>query len=84
MSRSIVVVDEELVESPLTPKTGRLKINYHLQLVTRDLQFSSLLFIDSQAFDTQAAIALRREVTVPDFMQSDVDIIDLPVPFLWI
>jgi hypothetical protein len=42
--------------------------------------FKDLLAVEnnSRAFDTQADIALCREVTVRDFMQPNVEIIDLP------
>ena len=73
------MVDEELLESPLPPKTRRRtslrnqSINYSLQVT-----YSLLHYHPSNHRTVQTAIALRREVTVPDFMQPNVDIIDLP------
>ena len=75
MSRSVAVVDEELIESPLAPKTRRRILRNQLS-ITSDLQFTH--YHASNRRTVQTPIALRREVTVPDFMQSNVDIIDLP------
>ena len=75
MSCLIVVVDGELIESPLAPDKyyEPTSINYNLQLT-----YSLLHYHPSNRRTVQTAIALRREVTVPDFMQRNVDIIDLP------
>lgn len=54
------------------------QLSFVVQRLTVNFTQTSLLFIDSQAFDTQAATALRREVTGPDFMRPNVEVIDLP------
>ena len=77
MSRSIVVVDEQLMRISCLPKTGRQILRNQLSY---DLQFTSPPSIDSQdpSRTVQVAIALRREVTVSDFMKPNIEIIELP------
>ena len=55
--------------------TEYYKINYRTFI---NVHYPLLHSYHRCALDTQAAIALRREVTVPDFMKPDVETIDIP------
>lgn len=80
MSRSIVVVNEELMRFRWLPKTGRQTLQNQLSLVVHfkrlEVYFTTIHRFAGFRHSTCCYCA---EVTVLDFIQPNVEIIDLPI-----